>query len=88
MRAARHAILATTSDYNIALEGYEKHSVITYAFLYGLRKTNYNKNLKIKIGDLADYAADLVLAMTWMRVLQPIPMRDFEGMSFPIRMKP
>lgn len=42
MRAARRAILATTSDYNIALEGYEKHSIFTYALPDGLKKANYN----------------------------------------------
>ena len=73
----------------MALEGYEKHSVFTYALLEGLRKTNYNKYLNIEIGDLADYAADLVLAITWKKTgLRPIPMRDLQGMSFPIRTKP
>lgn len=67
MTTARRAILASTSEYNMASEGYEKHSVFTYALPEGLRKTDYNKNLKIEIGDLADYAADLVLSKTWKK---------------------
>jgi hypothetical protein len=85
---ARRATIAPSSYYNKALVGYDKHSGFTYALSMDLRKTNYNKNLKIEIGGLADYAADQVLAITWMRVLEPTPMRDFEGMLFPIRMKP
>jgi hypothetical protein len=42
MRAARHAILGSTSYYNRAQEGFEKHTVFTYALLDGLRKTDNN----------------------------------------------
>ena len=73
MRAARRAILASTSDYNKALEDYEKHSVFTYALLEWLRET--------------DYAAYLMLAMTW-KIESPVPMRDLHDMLFPIRTKP
>ena len=61
MRVAWRAILASTSYYNRALEDYKKHCVFTYALLEGLRKTDYNKNLKIEIGDPADYTADQML---------------------------
>jgi len=72
----------------MALEGYEKHSVFTYAILGGLRKANYNKNLKIGIGDLADYGENLVLALTWKNTgLRSIPMPDLPGISFPIGTK-
>ena len=43
MRAARRAILAFTSYYNRALEGYGKHTIFTYTLLDGLRNANYNK---------------------------------------------
>jgi hypothetical protein len=38
MIAAQRAILASTSDYNTAIEGNGKHNVFTYALLDGLNK--------------------------------------------------
>jgi len=71
----------------MALEDYKKHCVFTYALLEGLRKTDYNKNLKISIGDPADHAADQVLVTEKNTGLRIIPMLNLQGMSFPIRTK-
>ena len=46
--------------------------------------TKNNKNLKIEIGDLADYLEDLVLVTTLNKTGQrPIP--ELLGKTFPIR---
>jgi hypothetical protein len=72
----------------MALEDYKKHSIFTYTLLEGLRKTDYNKNLKIEIGDMADYTADQMLVTGKKTGLRIIPMLNLQGMSFPIRTKP
>ena len=84
MRAARHAILAAQWIMR-ATAGYEKHGVYALPLRTAQARLD-NKNLKLEIGDPADYAADLVLVMTWNKGLRPIPMRYLQGLSFPIRM--
>jgi uncharacterized caspase-like protein len=89
MRATGRAVLAATSDNNMALEGYDKHGVFTYALLEGLKKADINNNSQIEIGELADFVENKVPEITKEKWgYEQFPMRDLQGMSFPIGMKP
>ncbi len=89
MRATGRALLAATSDDNMALEGYDKHGVFTYALLEGLKKADTNNNSQIEIGELADFVEIKVPEITKEKWgYEQFPMRNLQGMSFPIGMKP
>ncbi|MGZ4970200.1 MAG: caspase family protein [Methylobacter sp.] len=89
MRATGRAVLAATSDDNMALEGYDKHGVFTSVLLEGLKNSDTNNNAQIEIGELADFVENRVPEITKAKWgYEQFPMRDLQGMSFPIGMKP
>ncbi|MEQ1528008.1 MAG: caspase family protein, partial [Methylococcales bacterium] len=93
MRATGRAVIAATSDDNMALEGYgnpgDKHGVFTYALLEGLKKSDTNGNSQIEVNELADFVETRVPEVTkqaWG--YEQFPMRETQGMNFPIGMRP
>jgi WD40 repeat protein len=89
MRATGRAVLAATSDKDMALEGHEGHGVFTYALLQGLAgAADHNDNTEIDIDELASYVFEQVPAITKKRWgYEQFPMRDLQGQSFPIGLK-
>ena len=89
MRATGRAVLAATSDTNMALEGYQQHGVFTFALLEGMKKADNNNNQQIEIDELAGFVFELVPKITQKQWgYEQFPMRELQGMSFPIGMKP
>jgi uncharacterized caspase-like protein len=91
MRATGRALLAASSDTQMAIEGYKGHGVFTYALLQGLQgqAPDYNRNNTIEIDELAAFVVDEVPRIALRRWHQEqFPMRDLQGMSFPIGVHP
>lgn len=91
MRATGRAVLAATSDKDVAYEGYEQHGVFTYALLAGLRgaadrpERDGRRDQVISIDELSDYLQQEVPRITREKFHKEIfPMRSVEGHSFPI----
>ncbi|MDD2776656.1 MAG: caspase family protein [Gallionella sp.] len=88
MKFTGRAVLSATSDNNMALEGYEKHGVFTYALLEGLKQPKSKGKEHITIGELADFVGDKVPEITLKQWhYEQFPMRDLKGMNFPIGMR-
>ncbi len=89
MHATGRAVLAATSDTNMALEGYQQHGVFTFALLEGMKKADNNNNQQIEIDELAGFVFELVPKITQKKWgYEQFPMRELQGMSFAIGMKP
>ncbi|MGH2357289.1 MAG: caspase family protein [Candidatus Limnocylindria bacterium] len=91
MRATGRAVLAATSDRDVAFEGYRDHGVFTYALLAGLRgaadrpERDGPRDRVITIDELSDYVQQEVPRLTLDKFHKEIfPMRSVEGHSFPI----
>jgi hypothetical protein len=91
MRATGRAVLAATSDRDVAFEGYRDHGVFTYALLEGLRgaadrpERDGPRDRLITIDELSDYVQQEVPRLTLDKFHKEIfPMRSVEGHSFPI----
>ena len=85
------AVLAASSDTQIAIEGHKGHGLFTYALLQGLKgqAPDYNRNSTIEIDELAAFVVDEVPKIALRRWHQEqFPMRDLQGMSFPIGVRP
>lgn len=91
MKTTGRAVLAATTDKDVAYEGYEQHGVFTYALLAGLRgaadrpERDGRRDQVITIDELSDYVEKEVPRITLQRFHKEIfPMRSVEGHSFPI----
>lgn len=86
MQATGRAILASATDKQMALEGYEGHGAFTYALLDGLRgKADRNEDKTILIGELSAFLDEEVPRITGGR---QYPMSEYRGMAFPIGLAP
>src|SRR5207245_8238804 len=88
MRATGRAILAASSDTQMALAGHQGHGVFTYVLLEGLRgkaDSKGNGNGETSIAELSQYASDEAPRITKERWgYEEFPMYNLQGMSFPI----
>jgi hypothetical protein len=86
MRATGSAVIAASSEQQMALEGYEGHGVFTYAMLRGLYKeADTDSDGVVTVDELAAYVAKEVPRMTMEKwQYEQFPMRDTKGQSFPI----
>jgi uncharacterized caspase-like protein len=91
MRATGRAVLAATTEKDVAFEGYEGHGVFTYALLQGLRRDadrperDGRRDGLITIDELSHYVLQEVPRITLQKFHKEIfPMRSVEGHSFPI----
>lgn len=91
MKTTGRAVLAATTDKDVAFEGYKEHGVFTYALLEGLRgaadrpERDGRRDGVITIDELSDYLQQEVPRITLEKFHKEIfPMRSVEGNSFPI----
>jgi WD40 repeat protein len=86
MQTTGRVILASSTDRQMALEGYEGHGAFTYALLDGLRgKADRNQDKIILIGELSAFLDNEVPRITGGR---QYPMSQCCGMAFPIGLAP
>jgi hypothetical protein len=82
------AILAASASDQMALEGYEGHSVLMSAILEGLSKVA-DPTGQVQVTTFADFVVDRVPTITKERWhYEQFPMWIFQGQTFPIARKP
>jgi len=82
------AVLAASASDQMALEGYQDHSVLMSAILDALSKVA-DSNGQVQVTTLADFVVDRVPAITKERWhYEQFPMWIFQGQTFPIARKP
>ncbi len=84
MRATGRAVLAASSDKQLALENYQGHGFFTFALLQGLKgRADLNKNGEISTLELAQFVSDEVPKITQDR---QFPIHESQGSPFTIGM--
>jgi uncharacterized caspase-like protein len=82
MRATGRAVLAASSDKQLALEGHQGHGFFTFVLLQGLKgQADLNKNGEISTLELAQFVSDEVPKITRDR---QFPIHESQGLPFPI----
>jgi WD40 repeat protein len=82
MRATGRAVLAASSDKQLALEGHQGHGFFTFALLQGLKgQADLNKNGEISTLELAEFVSHEVPKITRDR---QFPIHESQGLPFPI----
>ena len=82
------AILAASASDQMALEGYQDHSVLMAAILDGLSKVADSSG-QVQVTTFADFVVDRVPTITKERWhYEQFPMWIFQGQTFPIARKP
>jgi uncharacterized caspase-like protein len=81
------AVLAASASDQMALEGYDNHSVLMAAILDALSKVG-DAGGKVQVTALADFVVDRVPAITKERWnYEQFPIWEFQGQAFPIARK-
>jgi len=82
------AVLSASASDQMALEGYQNHSVLMSAILEAL-STVADSSGQVQVSMLADFVVDRVPTITKERWnLEQFPMWDFQGQTFPIARTP
>ncbi|MBU0730090.1 MAG: caspase family protein [Proteobacteria bacterium] len=89
-RATGRAIIAASSDSQVALEGYENHGVFTYALLEALSRADHqngNRDGFTSTGEIASYINEQVPEITYNKWgYEQVPQVNLLGREFPIGM--
>lgn len=87
-KATGRAIIAASSDTQVALEGYNDHGVFTYALLQGLShadKMNGNRDGVTSTAEVASYVNQQVPEITYKKWgYEQVPQVNLLGREFPI----
>ncbi len=86
IRATGSAVIAASSDQQMALEGHKGHGLFTYAVLKGLRgAADSGRDKDVKITELASYVSNLVPKISFERFqYRQVPMYELKGQAFPL----
>lgn len=92
MRATGRAVLAASTDQQLALEGYQGHGLFSFALLEGLAGSADEKagddNGFVSVDELASYVQQRVPALSYEAFQRyQIPMRSLIGQTFDISQK-
>ena len=86
MRATGRAVLAASSDSQLAFEGYEGHGYFTYALLKGLRGGAKDRNGEVSVMGLGKFVSDEVPRLTKDRQFPIFESQELH--EFPIGLAP
>lgn len=86
MRATGRAVIAASSEREMALEGHQGHGVFTFALLEGLRGlADGNDDRRVDLTELSGHVSNRVPEITLERwKYEQFPMMELRGMDFPL----